>query len=113
MPRTPTASAPRSRSADRQLRIDDAADDRQGDLERGLIGDAPAALEAALHAEAGEPLREPLAAAVDDDDGRVLALGDDLAQDVLLLGDRRAAELDDDGELLHLRSAATVGAHVE
>ncbi len=79
-----------------QLGVDDAADDGQEDLQRGLVGDATAGLEAAGDAEPLEPVGEALAATVDDDDGPPAALGDDLAQDVLLLGDGRAAELDDD-----------------
>ena len=46
-PDSPTASTPRSRSAGDQLAVDDAAQHGRGDFQRGLVGDAQAALEVA------------------------------------------------------------------
>ena len=52
-----------------ELAVDHAPQDRGGDLERGGVGHAQAALEAARDAEALEPFRDALAAAVDQDHG--------------------------------------------
>ena len=51
-----------------ELAVDDAAQDRGGDLERLGVGHAQAALELRRHAEALEPLGDALAAAVDEHD---------------------------------------------
>ena len=51
-----------------QLAVDDAAQDRRGDLEALGVGHAQAALEGGRHAEPFEPLGDPLAAAVDEHD---------------------------------------------
>ena len=48
-----------------QLAVDDTAQDGRRDLERGLVRDAQTALEFDWHAQALEPVRDPLAAAVD------------------------------------------------
>ena len=83
-----------------QLAVHDAAQDRRGDLDRGLVGDPQAALEARWDAEALEPLGHPLAAAMDDDDRPPTRNGRDLLEDLALLLDRRPAQLDDD-DLAH------------
>ena len=83
-----------------ELAVDDAPQDRRGDLERGRIGDPQAALEPGRHAEALQPLGHPLAAAVDEHDRPLAGDRGDLGEDLLLVGERRPAELDDD-DLAH------------
>ena len=83
-----------------ELAVDDAAEHRGRDLERRGIGDPEAALEAGGHAEALEPLGHPLAAAVHEHDRPLACDRGHLGQDLALLGERRAAELDDD-DLAH------------
>src|SRR5919198_3257811 len=52
-----------------ELAVDDAPQDRGGNLERRLVGDTEAALEPALDAQAVEPFADASAAAVAEDDG--------------------------------------------
>ncbi len=52
-----------------ELAVDDAAQDGRRDLEALGVGHAETALELAGHAEALQPFGDPLAAAVDEDDG--------------------------------------------
>ncbi len=100
-PDSPTASTPRSRRAATSSRVDDAAQDRRRDLECLGVGDTEAALEAGRDAEPFQPFGDPLAAAVDDDDGA--PAGDDrhLGEHLLLVGERRPAELEDE-DLAHV-----------
>ena len=84
-----------------QLRVDDAAQHRRGDLEGLRVGDAEAALEARRDAEPVEPLGHPLAAAVDDDDGPPPGDRGHLGEDLLLVGEGRPAELEDE-DLAHV-----------
>ncbi len=99
-PDRPTASTPTSRSAGDQLAVDHAAQDGRGHLEGGRVGHPQAALEAAGHAQSLEPLRDPLAATVDEHDRPPPGDRGDLDEDLLLVGDRRAAQLDDE-DLAH------------
>ena len=100
-PDSPTASTPRSRRPDDELAVDDAAQDRGRDLERLGVGDAEATLELARDAQAFEPLGDALAAAVDQDDRTAPRDGRDLVEHLPLVGDRRAAQLDDE-DLAHV-----------
>ena len=79
-----------------ELAVDDAPQDRGRHLERRRVRDAQPVLEAGLDAEALEPLGDALAAAVDEHDRARAGDLRDLAQHLLLLGERRPAELDDD-----------------
>ena len=79
-----------------QLAVDDAPQDRGGDLERRRVRDAQPVHEAGLDAEALQPLGDALAAAVDEHDRSPAGDLRDLLQHLLLLGERRPAELDDD-----------------
>ncbi len=79
-----------------ELAVDDAPQDRGRHLERGRVGDAQPVHEAGLDAEALEPLGDALAAAVDEHDRARAGDLRDLGQHLLLLGERRPAELDDD-----------------
>ena len=85
-----------------ELAVDDAAQDRGGDLERGGVGDAQPALEPRLDAEALQPLGHPLAAAVDEHDRPLAGDRRDLGEDLLLVGERRPAQLDDDDPAAHV-----------
>ncbi len=78
-----------------QLAVDDAAQDRCGNLEGRGVGDPKAALEAALDPEAIEPLGDPPATAVDEDDRPAPRDRRDLAEHLRLIGDRGPTELDD------------------
>ena len=84
-----------------ELGVDDAAQDRRGDLQRLGVGHAQAALEAGRDAEPVEPLRDALPAAVNDEHGAPPGDGRDLGQHLLLLGEGRAAELEDE-DLAHV-----------
>ena len=84
-----------------ELAVDDAAQDRRRDLERRRVGDPQPVLEPRLDAEALEPLRHPLAAAVHEHDRALAGDGGYLDQDLALLGEGRPAELDDD-DLAHV-----------
>ena len=81
-PDSPTASQPDVAQRGDELAVDDAAEDRRGDLERGRIGDPEAALEAGLDAQPLEPLGHALAAAVDEHDGPLAGDRGDLGQDL-------------------------------
>ena len=85
-----------------QLAVDDAAQDGGGHLERGGIGHPQAALEAGRDAEALEPVGHAAAAAVHEDDRAAPGQHGHLGEHVLLLGERRAAELEDE-DLAHGR----------
>ena len=76
------ASTPRSRRPGDELAVDDAAEDRGGDLERRRVGHAEAALEARRDAQPLEPLGDPPAAAVDEDDGTATRDRGDLVEDL-------------------------------
>ena len=67
----------------------------------GGVGDPQAALELRRDAQALEPLGDALAAAMDEDDGPPPRDRGDLREHLALLGDGRAAELDDE-DLAHV-----------
>ena len=79
-----------------ELAVDDAPQDRGRHLERGRVRDAQPVHEAGLDAEALQPLGDALAAAVDEHDRARAGDLRDLAQHLLLLRERRPADLDDD-----------------
>jgi hypothetical protein len=84
-----------------ELAVDHPAQDRGRHLERGRVRDPQAVLEPGLDPEALEPLGHPLAAPVDEDDRAAARDLGHLDQHLLLLGERRATELDDD-DLAHV-----------
>ena len=108
-----------------QLAVDHAAQDRRGDLEALGVGHPQAALEPARDPETLEPLRNSLAAAVDEDDGPAARHDRDLVEHLALVGDRRPTELDDEdfahveqpgcraGEVSARRPRARQRAHLE
>ena len=84
-----------------ELAVDDAAQDRGGDFEGGGVGDPEAAFEVALDAEAIQPLGDPLATAVDEHDRPAPGDRGHLVEDLLLIGDRRPTQFDDE-DLAHV-----------
>jgi hypothetical protein len=72
-----------------QLAVDDAAQDRRCNLERGRIGDSQPTLEAALDPESIEPFGDPSAATVDEDNRTPPRDRGDLIKDLSLIGDGR------------------------
>ena len=82
MPRTPTASAPSASRAAVSSALMTPPMTARNDLQRRLVGHAPAGLEPADDPEPLEPVGETLATTVDDDDGAPLTLRDDLGEDV-------------------------------
>jgi len=79
-----------------QLAVDDAAEHGRGDLERGLIGDPEALLELRWDTEPVEPLGDPLPATVDEHDRPTSRDRGHLVEDLRLVRNRRATELDDE-----------------
>ncbi len=92
-----------------QLAVHDSPKDGRGDLERSGICDPEPALESGLDPEPLEPLGHPLAAAMDDDDRAAAGEDRDLLEDVLLVGEGGAAELDHDDPAAH-RGVPCLGA---
>ena len=99
-PDRPTASQPSVAQRGDELGVDDPAQDGGRHLERGGVGDPQPALEPGRDAEPLQPLGHPLAAAMDEHDRPLARDGGYLLQDLLLIGERRPAELDDD-DLAH------------
>src|SRR5207249_3156861 len=79
-----------------ELGVDDAGENRERHLERRFVGHPPPALEPALHAETGQPVSESPPPAVNDHE--VVRSSDvrHAGERVVLLGQRLAAELQDD-----------------
>ena len=100
-PDRPTASQPTSRSAATSSLLTTPRRTAAATSSAAGIGDPQPALEAGLDAQPLEPLGHPLAAAVDEDDRPLAGDRRDLGQDLLLVGERRPAELDDD-DLAHV-----------
>ena len=84
-----------------ELGVDDAAQDGRGNLQRLRVRHAEAALEAGRDAEPLEPLGHALAAAVDDDHRAAPGDRGHLGQHLLLVGERRPTELEDE-DLAHV-----------
>ena len=85
-----------------QLTVDHASQDGRGHLERGGIGHPQAALEAGRDAEPFQPVGHAAPAAVHDDDRPAPGQHGHVGQHVLLLGERGAAQLEDE-DLAHGR----------
>ena len=81
--------------AGHQLAVDHSPEYRGGHLERLGVGHAQTALELARDAEAVEPLGDALAAAMDQDHGTSSRDRGHFRQDLALLRDGRATQLDD------------------
>ena len=84
-----------------ELAVDDAPQDGRGHLEGLGVGHPQAALEAGGDAQPVEPLGHPLAAAMDDRDRPTPGHGGHLGQHLLLVGEGRPAELQDE-DLAHV-----------
>ena len=87
--------------AGHELAVDHSAEDRGGHFERLGVGDAQAAFELGRDAQALEPLGDALAAAMDQDHGTATRDRGHFRQHLALVGDGRAAELDDE-DLAHV-----------
>jgi hypothetical protein len=79
-----------------ELRVDQAAEHRDGDLDGGLVRDAEAVLEPALDAQPVQPLGQLATAAVDHRHRPAARQIRYVTEDLALLGDRGAAKLDHD-----------------
>ena len=84
-----------------ELRIDHAPEHGGRDFERLGVGDAQAAFELRRDAESLEPLGDALAAAMDEDHGTAPRDRGHFREDLALVRDGRAAQLDDE-DLAHV-----------